>query len=229
MLKKTFENPNFEVKDEEWEDFLSSITERWNADRGERKQDRSKRREQEILRAALRVFARDGISRARIGDIAAEAGMPVSSLYEYFPSKEDLAYAVPAGKLAEFFNEYAVAVKTKTTARERLRLYLWLAADFARRNQEWARTLYLEIWPSVLVSDTPVLDAINDYARIIVFLVEQGEKLGEWPAGPDRYETAAILNASVNQVLVTWLLYRKPRDLMKSIGSMIDRTMKIME
>ena len=48
----------------------------------ERKQDRSKRTEQQILNAALRVFARDGISRSRIADIAAEAGISTSTLYE---------------------------------------------------------------------------------------------------------------------------------------------------
>jgi hypothetical protein len=40
----------------------------------------------------------------------------------------------------------------------------WLAADFARRNPEWARTLYLEIWPSVLVSETPVRHSIGSRA-----------------------------------------------------------------
>lgn len=211
--------------DDGWNDFIAAVAQRWSADSGERKQDRSKRREQEILRAALRVFARDGISRARIGDIASEAGMPVSSIYEYFPSKEDVAYAVPTVHLAKFYTEYAEAVTDKHTARERLRLYLWLAADFARRNPEWARTLYLEIWPSVLVSETAVRHAINDYVRVIIQLIRQGEVLGEWPEGPDHYETAAILNGSVNQVIITWLLYRKPRDLMKAIVSIVDRTM----
>lgn len=211
--------------DDGWNDFLAGVIERWTAGTGERKQDRSKRREQEILRAALRVFARDGISRARIGDIASEAGMPVSSIYEYFPSKEDLAYAVPTAHLARFYTEYAEAVANKHTARERLRIYLWLAADFARRNPEWARTLYLEIWPSVLVSETAVRHSINDYVRIIIQLIRQGEMRGEWPKGPDPYETAAILNGSVNQVIITWLLYRKPRDLMKAVVSIVDRTM----
>lgn len=208
-----------------WEAFLAAVVERSSADTGERKQDRSKRREQEILRAALRVFARDGISRARIGDIASEAGMPISSIYEYFPSKEDLAYAVPTAHLARFYTEFAEAAVDKRTSRERLRLYLWLAADFARRNPEWARTLYLEIWPSVLVSETTVRHSINDYVRIIIYLIRHGEARGEWPEGPDPHETAAILNGSVNQVIITWLLYRKPRDLMKAIGSIVDRTM----
>jgi AcrR family transcriptional regulator len=229
MLENSYESNGADVNaDDGWDAFMAAVVGRWSEDSGERKQDRSKRREQEILRAALRVFARDGISRARIGDIASEAGMPVSSIYEYFPSKEDLAYAVPTAHLARFYSEYAEAVAGKKTSYERLRLYLWLAADFARRNPEWARTLYLEIWPSVLVSETAVRHSINDYVRIIVYLIRQGEMKGEWPAGSDPYETAAILNGSVNQVIITWLLYRKPRDLMKAIVSIIDRTMTLL-
>lgn len=212
-----------------WQAYTAALAARWSEDNGDRKQERSKRRQQEILRAALRVFARDGISRARIGDIASEAGMPVSSLYDYFPSKEDLAYAVPQEHLARFFTEYAEVSADKNTFRERLRLYLWLAADFARRNPEWARTLYLEIWPSVLVSETPVRHSIDDYARIIVHLIREGEASGEWAAGPNPYETAAILNGSVNQIIIVWLLYRKPRDLMKAISSVIDRTLSLMD
>lgn len=216
------------IEDKQWTEFRAEIRQRWTGELGDRKQDRSKRREQEILRAALRVFARDGISRARIGDIAAEAGMPVSSLYEYFPSKEDLAYAVPAAHLAEFFTEFFDAAECRRTAGDRLRLYLWLAADFARRNPEWARTFYLEIWPSVLISESPLRHAIDDYARIIVYLIRQGELNGEWSEANDPYEVATILNGSINHLLITWLLYRRPRDLMKSAGTMIDQMMRLL-
>lgn len=154
--------------------------------------------------------------------------MPVSSIYEYFPSKEDLAYAVPTAHLSQFFSEYADQVETRKTAAERLRLYLWLAADFARRNPEWARTLYLEIWPSVLISESPVRESIDDYVRVILHLLRQGSEAGEWPVDDKPYETAAILNGSVNQIIITWLLYRKPRDLMKAISSVIDRTMPLL-
>jgi AcrR family transcriptional regulator len=215
--------------EESWKAYLNSVVEKWSEDTGDRKQERSKRREQEILRAALRVFARDGISRARIGDIASEAGMPVSSLYDYFPSKEDLAYAVPHEHLARFYEEYRAAVAEVTTFRERLRIYLWLSADFARRNPEWARTLYLEIWPSVLVSETPVRHSIDDYARIIVHVIRGGEATGEWPARANVYETTSILIGSVNQVIILWLLYRKPRDLMRATSSVVARVISLLD
>jgi AcrR family transcriptional regulator len=208
---------------EEWDRVLDELALEWRDKGPERRQDRSRRREQEILRAALRVFSREGIARARIGDVADEAGLPLSSLYEYFPSKEDLAYAVPVAYMAKFYIEYAERARQSRTARERLRMFLWLSADFARRNPDWARTLYLEIWPSVLVKDSPARKGLDDYGRFIVELIRQGGRQGEWAAGPSPYESATILIGSHNQMLITWLLYRKPRAIMRAIGPLIDR------
>lgn len=214
--------------EDELRKFLAEAILRCQAPGGERKQDRSKRRDQEIMRAALRIFARDGISRSRIGDIASEAGMPVSTIYEYYDSKEELAYVVPMSTMAAFFSEYSAAIENLATARERLRMYLWLAADFARRNPEWARVLYLEIWPSVMVTASSLRHSFDDYMRVILRLIRQGEEAGEWAAGPDHYETAAILNSSVNQIIITSLLYRRPRNLSAAASSIVDRTMALL-
>ncbi len=208
-----------------WAEAMDALALRWRELVPERRQGRSRRREQEILQAALRVFSRQGIARARIADVAAEAGMPLSSLYEYYPSKEDIAYAVPVTNMARFFIEYAERVRGAATSRERLRTFLWLSADFARRNPEWARTLYLEIWPSVLVKDSPARELLDDYGRFVVDLVRAGQRAGEWPAEPSAYETTAILIGSHNQLVITWLLYRKPRDIMRAIGPLLDRLM----
>lgn len=211
-----------------WTSFLEEIVVRWDNSSQTRKQDRSRRREQEIQRAALRVFARDGLSRSRIQDVAAEAGMPVSTLYEYCSSKEELAYLIPMASLAAFYSEYAKAVETETTARGRLRLYLCMAADFARRNPDWARVLYLEIWPSVLVGETPLRRCVDDYVRIILRLIRQGGETGDWAPDPNPYETAAILNGSVNQLIITSLLYRRPRNLSKAAESIVERAMSLL-
>lgn len=206
-----------------WAAFLDDLSQRWGAQVTERKQDRSRRRQNDILQAALRVFARDGIARARIADIAAEAGMPVSSIYEYYSSKEELAYAVPLAKLGQFFLEYAERARPVDSARERLRLYLWMSTDFARRNPEWARMLYLEVWPSVLVAEARVRTGLDEYAAIIVGLVASGAAAGEWDAAVERYEMATVLVGSTNQLIITWLMYGRPRDMERAAASLIDR------
>ena len=195
----------------------------------ERKQDRSKRTEQQILYAALRVFARDGISRSRIADIAAEAGISTSTLYEYYRSKEDLAYDVPMSHLADFFDAFQKAVVDKSSARDRLTLYLSMSADYAREHAEWARLLYLEIWPSVFVGDTDLRHSIDDFSRVVVFLIKQGMSEGAWPADRNPYQTAAIIVGGLNQVIITWLLYRQPRNLTKAGNDIVERIISMME
>jgi AcrR family transcriptional regulator len=43
-----------------------------------------------LRQAALRVFARKGLRRARMSDVAREAGLSAGALYTYFASKEAL-------------------------------------------------------------------------------------------------------------------------------------------
>lgn len=211
-----------------WDQLLQSIAHRPKR-AVERKQDRSKRTASKLLNAALRVFARDGISRSRIADIAAEAGVSTSNLYEYYRNKEDLAYDVPLSHLASFFQEYRLAVAGKQRARERLQLYLSMSADYARENAEWARLLYLEIWPSVFVGEADLRHSIDDFSRVVLFLVRQGMAEGDWSVDRDPYETAAMLTGSVNQVIITWLLYRRPRNLTKASNELAERLLDMLE
>lgn len=52
--------------------------------------DKGKRTREQLLAAARRVFARDGFVKARMGDIAQEAGSSMGGLYRYFGNKEDI-------------------------------------------------------------------------------------------------------------------------------------------
>src|SRR6185437_3057785 len=47
-----------------------------------------------LLKAGMRVFARDGFEAARIEDVAAEAGHTRGALYANFKSKEELFFAL---------------------------------------------------------------------------------------------------------------------------------------
>src|SRR5689334_349416 len=51
-------------------------------------------RREQILEAALRVFARKGFARSTNKDIAVEAGITPGLIYHYFESKEALLQAV---------------------------------------------------------------------------------------------------------------------------------------
>ncbi len=215
------------INKDTWKTLLDTAIERTSLDTNAPKQQRSRTRRAEIVQAAARVFARDGITRARIADVAAEAGVPLSSVYDYFTDKEELAYELPVAHVSAFLVEFQAQSQSLATARERVHMFLWLSVDFARRNQEWARTLYLAIWPSVMIEKTAVRSALDDYARILQELIVDGERLGEWPAS-DTYETMSIFIGSINQLIVTWLLYRNPRDIMKATNSLVPRLLMLL-
>ena len=56
--------------------------------------DVSEERRRQILDAALKVFARLGLDRARMDDIVAEAGLSKGALYWYFQGKDDIIIAL---------------------------------------------------------------------------------------------------------------------------------------
>lgn len=51
-------------------------------------------RTEDILHAAIRLFAQRGAERTTMAEIAAEAGISAGAIYRYFPGKEDLLGAV---------------------------------------------------------------------------------------------------------------------------------------
>ena len=51
---------------------------------------RAEDRPDEVLDAALKLFARNGFAATKVEDIAREAGLSKGAIYRYFPSKEDI-------------------------------------------------------------------------------------------------------------------------------------------
>ncbi len=47
-----------------------------------------------IIRAAIQIFARDGLEKGKIADIAVEAGIGKGTVYEYFSSKDEIFHAI---------------------------------------------------------------------------------------------------------------------------------------
>src|SRR5499427_6711734 len=59
------------------------------------------RTRQEIADAAMKLFAQRGFDRVTVADVSVEAGVSEKTVYNYFPTKEDLFFdEVPAREAA---------------------------------------------------------------------------------------------------------------------------------
>jgi len=79
-----------------------------NMDKSKSKADKVKKC---IIKAAAKVFSRDGFQKATVERIAREAGYSASSLYHYFDSKETIYRAVNQN-IGRSFVEIAEAIKS---------------------------------------------------------------------------------------------------------------------
>src|SRR6266567_3519665 len=86
------------------------------------KATRKGRETDEAFRAAARiVFARDGYLKAKISDIAAEAGKSVASFYNYYDTKADLLVALAEEFHAEATQLAVLPYRSGLTRQEALR------------------------------------------------------------------------------------------------------------
>lgn len=78
----------------------------------------------DIIAAAARLFRAKGIAGASVREIAEEAGLRKASLYYYFPSKEEIVYAMIEGVLGPALDMQRRLGRAELSEPARLWLYL---------------------------------------------------------------------------------------------------------
>src|SRR5450631_1043869 len=105
------------------------------------------KRPQQILDAALSVFAEHGIDAAKLEEIAARAGVSKGTIYLYFPSKEELFREVVRQKVGPAIANADRLVSAEGTAEEQLRTYLAHQWECLGRedSEGWIRLVVFEL------------------------------------------------------------------------------------
>lgn len=79
-------------------------------------------RRNEILKAALKVFARRGLAATKIADIAEEAKMSYGLVYHYFDCKEAIFHELIKGSLESSINIYKDLTQLSGSPIEKLKI-----------------------------------------------------------------------------------------------------------
>lgn len=139
-----------------------------------------------LLRAARVVFARKGLSAAKISEIAAAAGYSYGLVYHYFPQKESLFAAVVEESVKSWEDFISAAKQQQAAPWDRL-LYVCTQMILGVRDEPEYILLILR----ALTEDDappPVRDALarhNQQVREqLATLIEDGQREGSVASGP---------------------------------------------
>ncbi len=104
-------------------------------------------RRQQLLEAAIKVFARHGYRTASIDDIIKEADVARGTFYLYFEGKKEVFLAVIDyyfDKLQALFQEFSKMESTPKNFRQHIRKTLLTWLGFFSQNRELAKIMFRE-------------------------------------------------------------------------------------
>ena len=165
---------------------------------------------QQLLGAAVRVFARKGYHASRVGDIAEEAGVAHGLLYHYFKSKDQVLEAVFHENWSVLLARIASVEETDEPAPDQLRhiaaivLRTWLHLPDVVRVvvREFGRS------PELAERIGELAQPIDAIRRVI----ERGIERGEFRRDIDPQVAATVVYGSIDELLTAWVLGRLPSD-----------------
>src|ERR1044071_6498999 len=100
---------------------------------------------QQIIEAAVRVFARQGYFNSRVSDIAREAGMAAGTIYLYFKTKDDILVTLFREKMAHFVASLGKAIADEPDAVAKLRRLVRLHFEMLEGDPDLAEVVQVEL------------------------------------------------------------------------------------
>ena len=103
----------------------------------ERRQEEKEKRRNDIVDAAEVVFARKGVDRATMADVAKEARLSRGLIYFYFKDKDDLYLAIMVRATQELRKAFEAAEASEETGYDRILAMGRAYVDFYRRSPNY--------------------------------------------------------------------------------------------
>ena len=170
--------------------------------------DRKKSKTSLIIEAAAKVFANRGYSGTLMADIAREAGIGKGTIYEYFPSKEGLFFALfewfvqitkaeakvsisalggPASKRLQALNDALLSSWLDMLDMYSLVMEFWSASASSQMRQRFKLAFR---------------EGYRDFRQIVSALIRDGIETGEFQPEVDAESVAAALVGAWDALLL---------------------------
>jgi TetR/AcrR family transcriptional regulator, fatty acid metabolism regulator protein len=164
---------------------------------------------QQIIDAAIRVFARKGYFNSRVSDIAREAGIAAGTIYLYFETKEQILVTLFREKMAEFVSALWRAIAAEPDAVAKVRRLVQLHFEMLERNPELAEVVQVELRQGQKFFRGPATQEIATYFALIEAVLEEGVAAGHFRRELPVKIATKVLFGAMDQVATSWVLGKR--------------------
>jgi AcrR family transcriptional regulator len=162
---------------------------------------RAGRRKIGVLEAACRVIAERGADATRFADVAAESGVPISTLQYYFGSREDLLVAAFQHASSAEMAALAANVAAISDPWEQLERIITTSLTGYQPDTPGGGRLWIESWHFGIRDAEMRADALRDntaWRRLVASVVRRGIELGTFGDTYDPDKVAVLTIAATD-------------------------------
>jgi TetR/AcrR family fatty acid metabolism transcriptional regulator len=164
---------------------------------------------QQIIDAAIRVFARSGYYNSRVSDIAREAGIASGTIYLYFKTKDDILVTLFREKMAEWVAQVRRRIADEPDAVAKIRRLIALHFNVLEGDPHLAEVVQVELRQGHKFFRGASAHEVSAYFDLIGGVLHEGIAAGQFrPDLPVKMATKMLFGA-MDQVATSWVLGKR--------------------
>ena len=166
-----------------------------------------------ILRAATRVFARNGYFNSKVADIARAAGVADGTVYLYFKSKEEILHSIFDNSMERAIAEARKLIKNVTDAREKLRRIATMHLQRLGDNRDLAIVFQVELRGSTKFMEEFSAAGFAEYLNLLRTTIEEGQRAGVFRKELNAKVVSKVLYGALDEMATNWIISKRHYDL----------------
>ncbi len=159
-----------------------------------------------ILRAGVKVFARNGYFNSKVADIARKAGIADGTVYLYFKSKDDILHSIFDRAMEGFIAEGRKELLSIADPVAKLRRIAELHLERLGADRDLAIVFQVELRGSIKFMREFSAAGFAEYLNIIRETIAAGQAAGAVRRNVKPIVAAKILYGALDEMVTNWIL-----------------------
>jgi TetR/AcrR family transcriptional regulator, fatty acid metabolism regulator protein len=177
---------------------------------------------QQIIEAAVRVFARKGYYNSRVSDVAREAGIAAGTIYLYFRTKDDILVTLFRDKMAEFVGALRKAIAGEPDAASKVRRLVSLHFSMLEENPDLAEVVQVELRQGQKFFRGASSQEIGAYFALIGSVLEEGVAQRRFRSDLPVKVATKMLFGAMDQMATSWVLGKRGYQLVDTADAVAE-------
>ena len=190
---------------------------------GRRGRTRGGDKRERILRAAVRVFAKNGFHDTRVSEVAKAAGVADGTIYLYFKSKDELLLSLFEDRVEALLTFMKLELPKFQGAPAKLRRIIELQLGLLEGERELAEVFTVILRQSTKLLKEYAAPKFLAYLESIAAIVSEGQDAGDFRTDVPPLLVARATWGALDGIALTWVLGRAARGaLARAAGQLAD-------